>query len=87
MRTRLWISLALVGLSAFSALPLPGGAQEPGAGSASVVGRVTDAETGRPLETVLVEVEGIELRVLTDSAGFYRFLRVPRTPRKSIQTD
>ena len=53
------------------------GAQE----SAAVTGRVTEAESGRPLVRAFVTVEGTTLRTTTDTAGRYRLPQVPSGPQ------
>lgn len=63
-------------LAAFGADALP--AQERGA---TVAGRVVAAETGEPLEGVLVRVDDSRLAALTDSTGAYRIPNVPPGPR------
>jgi hypothetical protein len=61
--------------------PVMGQAQQPASGTAVVSGRVTDAETGRPVAGVEVAAEGTTLRVLTDSTGAYRLHPVPAGPQ------
>ncbi|MDP2958552.1 MAG: TonB-dependent receptor [Longimicrobiales bacterium] len=72
---------SLGALLALAALTFPAAAQQQPAATALVIGRVTDAVSGRPLADVVVEVEGMGLRALTDSAGVYRILRVPAGPQ------
>jgi len=43
---------------------------------ASIAGRVTDAQTGKPVPGALVEI-GQDRKVFTASDGFYRFLDLP----------
>jgi outer membrane receptor protein involved in Fe transport len=80
-----WQILALtllpLGLLGFLGPAMPAGAQQPASVTAMVSGRVTDAESGRPLAGVEVAVEGTALRALTDTAGTYRLLRVPAGPQ------
>lgn len=54
----------------------------PARAAAQVVvrGTVVDAGTGGPLSAVLIEVEGADRRVVSDSAGRYLLLRVPAGP-------
>jgi hypothetical protein len=62
-------------------VPFPAAAQQSVGPTALVLGRVTDAASGEPIADVIVAVEGTTLRVLTDSAGGYRLLRVPAGPQ------
>ena len=71
----------MVALVASTLLPFSAAAQQPTGGTSLVIGRVTDAVSGRPLPDVVVAVEGTTLRALTDSAGVYRLLRVPAGPQ------
>ncbi|MGM0386668.1 MAG: carboxypeptidase-like regulatory domain-containing protein [Actinomycetota bacterium] len=74
------LALALVVLGLLG-LVVPADAQQPVSVAAAVSGRVTDAESGRPLAGVMVTVEGTGHRVLTDSTGTYRLPRVPAGPQ------
>ena len=42
-----------------------------------IVGNVKNAQTGKPLSGVMVEIEGGDISTLTDSTGFFRFESVP----------
>ena len=42
-----------------------------------IVGNVKNAQTGKPLSGVMVEIEGSDISTLTDSTGFFRFESVP----------
>jgi iron complex outermembrane receptor protein len=72
-RVELWISttgkMAIVPVTSDHA----DGARETG----TIVGAVTDAETGEPVQTVTIEVEGTNLRTLTSDSGWYRIANVP----------
>ena len=48
---------------------------------AVVVGQVRDAATGAPLAGAAVDIEGLPLRVVTDTTGRYRFASVPPGPQ------
>jgi hypothetical protein len=63
----LWCALLLVPVAAES--------------QAVVVGRVVDARTEAPIAGAAVGVEGVERRVVTDSAGRYVLTRVPAGPQ------
>lgn len=63
-----WPAVAGIGLVSLLALP----AAFAQAGSAAVAGRVLDAETGRPLAGVVVQVVGKNRFAETDTAGAFR---------------
>ena len=46
-------------------------------GNGTVAGRVTDAQSGGPLESVTITVEGTQLGAVTGPDGTYRITRVP----------
>jgi hypothetical protein len=71
------LGIPAAALAAALAIAPPVAGQE----GATVAGRVTDTGSGRPLAGVLVEVEGLGLRAVTDSAGTYRIAPVPAGPR------
>lgn len=48
--------------------------------AASVAGRITAAETGRPVEGAVVRIEGTELGALSDERGDYRIHDMPAGP-------
>lgn len=62
----------------FVVLVGPLSAQEPE--RARLLGRVTVAETGVPVQGALVSLEGTPLRTLTDSAGVWELRNVPPGP-------
>lgn len=72
------MTLVVLGLTGGA---VPTAAQQQTTGTSLVIGRVTEGTTGRALPDVVVAVEGTTLRVLTDSAGVYRMLRVPAGPQ------
>ncbi len=77
-RNLVWL---LLGFISVSPAVTTAHAQEPRTAATSVAGWVTDAETGRPLAHVLVEVEGLPIRTLSDMSGLYRFQTVPAGPQ------
>src|SRR5947207_1928868 len=58
-----------------SSLAPPLGAQQGGNGT--VAGKVTDAQSGGPLEAVTISIQGTQLGAVTGSDGTYRIARVP----------
>ena len=55
------------------------GAQQPGTGA--IAGKVTDAQSGNPLEAVTIAVQGTQLAAITGPDGTYRIGRVPNGTR------
>jgi TonB-linked SusC/RagA family outer membrane protein len=51
-------------------------AQQP-AGNGTISGRVTDAQSGAPLDAVTIAIQGTELAAITGPDGTYRITRVP----------
>ena len=51
------------------------GAQQ--AGNGTIAGKVTDAQSGGPLESVTIAVQGTQLGAITGPDGTYRIARVP----------
>ena len=64
---------ALFALAMFLTAPLPAVAQDTG----TIVGTVTDASSGRPLESVQVFIEGSGLGTLSNSAGRFLIVGAP----------
>ncbi len=73
MKRRTWLAAMLFsGASAFT--PALGAQQ---AGNGTIAGRVTDAQSGAPLEAVTIAVQGTQLGATTGPDGTYRITRVP----------
>ncbi|NNM35254.1 MAG: TonB-dependent receptor plug domain-containing protein, partial [Gemmatimonadetes bacterium] len=64
---------AFLALAMFLTAPLPAIAQDTG----TIVGTVTDASSGRPLESVQVFIEGSGLGTLSNSAGRFLIVGAP----------
>jgi TonB-linked SusC/RagA family outer membrane protein len=73
MKRRTWLAAMLFsGASVFT--PALGAQQ---AGSGTIAGRVTDAQSGAPLEAVTIAVQGTQLGATTGPDGTYRITRIP----------
>ena len=72
MKRRTWLVAML--LASASVAPATLGAQ---AGTGTIAGRVTDAQSGRPLDAVTIAVQGTQLGAVTGPDGTYRITRVP----------
>ena len=57
------------------------GAQETVRSRATVTGEATEAESGDPVASAYITVEGTTLAAITDSGGQYRITRVPPGPQ------
>src|SRR6266516_3337499 len=73
MRRRSWFAAVL--FTGTSILGTTLGAQQ--AGNGTIAGKVTDAQSGRPLESVTIAVQGTQLGAVTGPDGTYRLTRVP----------
>lgn len=73
MKRRTWLAALL--FSGASILTPALGAQQ--AGNGTIAGRVTDAQSGAPLEAVTIAVQGTQLGATTGPDGTYRITRVP----------
>ena len=72
MKRRTWLAAML--FAGTSVLGTAVGAQQ--AGTATITGRVTDAQSGGPLEAVTIAVQGTQLGATTGPDGTYRIARV-----------
>ena len=77
MLPRHTLGLILTSFLLLGLLPTDVFAQQTRAGTVTLVGTVTDAETGEPLENVNVFIAGSQLGTATDASGRYRLERVP----------
>src|SRR5205809_290787 len=77
MRRRSWFAALLFSGTTILATSLH--AQQ--AVNATVAGKVTDAQTARPLEAVTIAVQGTQFGAVTGPDGTYRITRVPAGAR------
>ncbi len=78
--TRNWLAVSLRNGAGGLCLALMAGlafASAAAAQTGTVTGQVTDAASGRPLESAQVYIEGTALGTLTNSAGRYLFVNAP----------
>src|SRR5690242_7317679 len=73
MKRRTWLAALL--FFGTTALATPLGAQQSGTGI--IAGRVSDAQSSRPLDAVTIAVQGTPLGAVTGPDGTYRITRVP----------
>lgn len=74
------VRLALLATLIAIVSPLPVSAQTTG----RILGRVTDAQTGEPLATVELRVEGLEVSVLTSERGDFILTGIPAGERRLV---